>query len=118
MRYKSAVLVLGAAFLWSTSYTVARISLDHIPPSTLALIRFVASIAILLILYFSTQRSKLKPLVRSEKAALILCGLLGFTLYNVIQNWGLTMAYTSDASLIVGFYPVIVALFEWKFGTT
>ncbi|MDW7675164.1 MAG: DMT family transporter [Bacillota bacterium] len=110
-QYKFSLSILLAAFLWSTSYAVSKSALISFDPSTLAFLRFAVSL-FLLGCIIKLWRIGFSLPDQSLYKLLALSGLLGYTFYFMLQNWGLKFAYATDATLLVASYPVITAFIE------
>ena len=105
--------VAGAALLWSTSFAVTKVVLPHVGELTLGAIRFLAAAVLLLIICLIVRRRLRAPLRAHVSVAG--SGLVGITIYFVLENYGVALATATDAVLIVAFYPVMTMLAEAVF---
>lgn len=101
----AAVALVAATALWGTSFVATKVVLVHVPPLTLAALRFVLALAVLLPL---TLRAGRRPALGPDAALL---GLTGMALFFVCQNVGLRFASVASAALVLnGGIPVLTAL--------
>lgn len=107
---------LGAVVIWSTSFVATKAALEEVPPLTIGLLRFALA-AVILGAVASRRRALAKP-TRVDLGLLALGGLLGFTLYQALENIGLDLATASDAALIVASFPVITLALEMMIDRT
>jgi len=110
--------LLFAVFCWGLSFPLLKEALTEIEPITLAAIRYVIAVVPLIIFMIgsSGKNSLLKPL--KEDFLFFLClGLVGITLPNVFQNYGMTMTESHVSAIIQASGPVftiILAVFILK----
>lgn len=102
--------VVASAFVWGTSFAVSKLALRSIPPLSLAWIRFVLASAILLV-WLLVRHEDLR-LDRRAFDAMILGGVLGYTLNHIFENVGLALSTASEISLMMGVFPVLSLLVE------
>jgi drug/metabolite transporter (DMT)-like permease len=102
--------VLGATFLWSTSFVATKIALTSFPPMTLAAVRLTFATVFLGLLLLLQRNFAIPPL--KDCLRLGLGGILGITLYFAFENWGLSLASAADGALLVGSFPVITMVLE------
>lgn len=104
------IAILTTIVFWGVSSSVVKIALREVPPSTLALIRFtIASIILLAI------TKALYPSVRIEKKdrkGIVLCGLVGVTIYFIFENYGLSMINAANATIILASIPLFTIVME------
>jgi len=106
----AVLAVVGAALIWSSSYTVTKVALRQIPPFTIGLLRFTLAAALLgglLLLFRPHPRPTPRDLLQLAGG-----GALGITLYFAIENLGVDWATASDAALLVAAYPAITIALE------
>jgi drug/metabolite transporter (DMT)-like permease len=106
-------LALGIVILlWASAFAGIRIALDAYTPTHLATVRYMVASAVLVI-YALLTRMPL-PKVR-DLPAILLCGFVGFTLYNLLLNAGEQTVSTGVASFVVsseiGVIAVLATLF-------
>ncbi len=92
----ATLALVGVAFLWGTSFVATKPVLGEVPPMTLALLRVVVALAVLLPIL---RRSGRRP-ARGVGPALL--GLSGTAVAIVCQNLGVGHAGAGDATVILG----------------
>ncbi|WP_234348024.1 DMT family transporter [Streptomyces specialis] len=112
----AVVAIVGAALIWSTSFAVTKVALDHVPPMTIGAMRF--TVAALLLGVAVRCRPGWSPPPPRRRAFMGLAGLLGITAYFALENVGVELATASDASLIVASYPIITLALEFVVNRT
>lgn len=106
----SYLSILGALIIWSSSFVAIKIAYETYPPITLGATRFVAATLILGALTLLPKNR-----VRLEKKDILpvaVSGLMGITLYAVLQNIAMQWTSASSATLIIASYPIITLLLE------
>lgn len=105
-----AASVIGAALIWSTSYTATKVALAELPPMTIGALRFAVA-AMVLGLVVALQGKLARPGV-ADAGRFALGGILGTTIYFSMENIGVDLATASDAALLVAAYPAITMVLE------
>jgi len=96
-------------FIWGLNFVVIKAALDEFPPMAFMAIRFAfASIVMITVLYWREGHVSLS---RGVWFRLILLGLIGNTLYQVLFISGLAMTTATNSSLLLAATPVVVVLF-------
>lgn len=106
----SYLSILGALIIWSSSFVAIKIAYETYPPITLGATRFVAATLILGALTLLPKNR-----IRLEKKDILpvaISGLMGITLYAVLQNIAMQWTSASSATLIIASYPIITLLLE------
>jgi drug/metabolite transporter (DMT)-like permease len=103
--------VVAAALLWSSSYAVTKQVLADVGPLSIGAIRFTLAAALLGIMVRMRRKPVARPDAR-QRRMIHLSGLLGITVYFVLENVGVELSTASDASLIVATYPLMTMLLE------
>lgn len=106
----SYLSILGALIIWSSSFVAIKIAYETYPPITLGATRFIAATLILGALTLLPKNR-----VRLEKNDILpvaVSGLMGITLYAVLQNIAMQWTSASSATLIIASYPIITLLLE------
>ena len=106
--------MLVANVVYATSYVVARVTLESVPPATLAFSRLVVgSLALTL---FSRRRAA-DPLSSGDRRAIAWMGILGFAGAYVCSNWGIAHSTATNAALLITVEPVaMILLSPWYLG--
>lgn len=96
--------------IWGFSFLSTKVCLREIPPLTLGLYRFIVATIIL----FTMARMLHMPLTvaRADWRSMIGAGLVGVTLYFLLENTGLLYVSASEGAIIVGTIPVWTLLTE------
>lgn len=102
--------VMGAVFIWSTSFVATKLALAEVPPLTLGAMRFLVAACVLVVVAAAVGGVVRPPL--ADVARLAVGGLLGITVYFSMENYGVELATASDAALLVASYPAITMLLE------
>lgn len=102
--------VVGAALIWSTSYTATKVALAELPPLTIGALRFAIA-AVVLGLVVKLQGKLVRPGL-ADGGRFALGGVLGTTIYFSMENVGVDLATASDAALLVAGYPAITMVLE------
>ncbi|NJQ01098.1 DMT family transporter [Streptomyces zingiberis] len=103
--------VAAAALFWSSSYAVTKEVLAEVGPLTIGAVRFSIAAVLLAALVRMRRGPAVRPGPR-ERRLIYLSGLLGITLYFILENIGVELSTASDASLIVASYPLMTMLLE------
>jgi drug/metabolite transporter (DMT)-like permease len=104
-RLLAILALVGANVIWGTTFVVTKPLLHHIPPLTLASLRFVVALLVLLPLLL---RSGHRPILNRTTAVM---GFTGVFIVYFCQNLGMRFTGASDGALIHGGIPVFTALF-------
>ncbi|MEU8705262.1 DMT family transporter [Streptomyces sp. NPDC048565] len=98
--------VVAAALLWSSSYAVTKEVLEDVGPLGIGAIRFTLAAVLLAVMVRLGRNRPSRPDAR-QRRQLYLSGLLGITVYFILENVGVDLSTASDASLIVATYPLM-----------
>jgi len=102
--------VLGALIIWSSSFVAIKVAYQTFPPITLGAARFVVATLILGVLtLLPGNRIRLE---KKDILTVVLSGLMGITLYAVLQNIAVQWTSASSATLIIASYPIITLILE------
>ncbi|HWQ06394.1 MAG TPA: DMT family transporter, partial [Feifaniaceae bacterium] len=99
-----------ALIIWSSSFVAIKVAYETYPPITLGVARFAVATLILGVLALLPQNR-----IRLEKKDILTVatsGLMGITLYAVLQNIAVQWTSASSATLIIASYPIITLLLE------
>lgn len=99
--------VAGTVVTWAASFPAIGMALQGFEPLPMASIRFALA-AILAIAWLAWRRPA--RFSGHDLRILILCGLLGIALYNVLLNSGQQTVSAGAASFIVGSQPMFMAI--------
>jgi O-acetylserine/cysteine efflux transporter len=100
-----AVAALAAAGVaWGTSIPLSKAALTWLPPGWLVLARFALAAAVLLV---TVDRRALRTAMRWQ---VLVLGAVGFGGSVLVQNEGLARTSVTNAALLIGSGPVLVAV--------
>jgi len=106
--------MLGANIVYGTSYVVARVTLESVPPALLAFSRL--AVGALALTVFS-RRQPAEPLARADRRAIAWMGILGFAGAYACSNWGIAHSTATNAALLITVEPVaMILLSPWCLG--
>lgn len=105
-------LVFLTFFIWSTSFTLGKATLQYSPPLFLTGVRMVLAGIILLGFLFFWQREHFK-LKKHHLFPLLLLGVTSVYLANAFEFWGLQYLSAAKACLIYSLSPFLSALFSY-----
>ncbi len=93
------LVLLLANVLYGTSYVATRVTLEHVPPATLAFLRLVIGALVLLVL---ARRAPSGPaLTRGDRWRIVWMGVFGFAAAFVLANWGIAASTATNAALLL-----------------
>jgi len=106
---RADVVLFGANLVYATSYVATRLTLDEVPPASLAFIRCVVSAVLLAPLALSSLRAaRISP---SDHWRIAAMGVLGFGAAFAFGHWGLMRSTAANAALLIIVEPLtIIAL--------
>ncbi len=108
-RLSGEVFAITAAILWGVNYQVVKTLLRTVPEGHFLVIRFVLAV-VLLVLLLLTAGENLKTDTRDLPRILIL-GLLGVGVYNILWTYGVHLTTASDAALLISTSPVFAGIY-------
>ncbi len=103
--------LLFAVFCWGLSFPLLKAALGEVEPITLAAIRY--SIAVIPLLLFMLASSGTRGFIRplKEDFLFFLClGMVGITLPNIFQNYGMTMTQSHLSAIIQASGPIFTII--------
>jgi drug/metabolite transporter (DMT)-like permease len=108
------MVMLGANIVYGTSYVVARVTLESVPPAMLAFLRLgVAALALVLL----SRGHAAQLLSRADRRAIAWMGILGFAGAYVASNWGIAHSTATNAALLITVEPIaMILLSPWYLG--
>jgi drug/metabolite transporter (DMT)-like permease len=101
------VVLLVANLVYATSYVATRLTLDHIPPATLALLRCVLAA---LVLWPLLRRHGVGALARGDRGRIAAMGIIGFGAAFALSNAGLARSTAANAALLIIVEPITIIL--------
>jgi drug/metabolite transporter (DMT)-like permease len=107
-RKTAVALLVLANVLWGTSYVVAKVALEEVPPPLLGALRVILASAMLWpILIWRTwaerpsRRRLIEPIALGDALRLGGLGLLGIGASYLLDYWGISLSTATDASLMI-----------------
>jgi drug/metabolite transporter (DMT)-like permease len=105
------LLLCITAACWAGNAIVGRLAAGHIPPVTLAFLRW--SIAFVLILPFAWKHLKRDwGAIRGKLGTMILISVIGIGMFNTLQYWALEYTTALNTLLLQSAGPLIVAIWS------
>ena len=97
------------ALCWTGNFIVGRWAADHVPPLTLAGLRWIGATLIMLALAWP-YRHKDWPILRQHMPMMVMFGLTGAAIHNALQYVALNYTTATSASVINASGPILIAL--------
>lgn len=109
----NAYLLLSLTMLfWAGNYTIGRWAAGHVPPVTLAFLRWSGAALLVLPLAWSSLRRDW-PAIRANLPVILALGLTGAGLFNTLQYIALTGTTATNAGIINSAAPAMIALLSF-----
>lgn len=99
MRLVPVLLLVLANALWGSSYVVAKVALEEIPPPVLAGLRFGLAAVALWLIVGARKGTRLPP--RRDTLRLLALGVVGIGMNGLLGYWGVSLTTATDASLLI-----------------
>ena len=106
------LLLALTSLFWAGNTVLGRFIVGHIPPMTLAFIRWSGAFLVLLPFAASHLRRDW-PTIRSHAGVLTLLAFTGFSIYNTLAYYGLQYTTAINGLLLQSVAPLFVAM--WTF---
>lgn len=100
-----AVLV-GANVVYATSYVAARLTLDDVPPATLAFVR--CALGGLVLVPLAARALRAVPITAADHCRIAGMGVLGFGAAFALAHWGLLRSTAANAALLIIVEPLAI----------
>lgn len=105
------LLLSITALCWAGNAIVGRLAAGHIPPVTLAFLRW--SFAFLLVLPFAWNHLvKDWPAIRGRLGTMVVLSLTGIGIFNTLQYWALEYTQALNTLLLQSAGPLVVAVWS------
>jgi drug/metabolite transporter (DMT)-like permease len=101
--------LLLTAIFWGGTFVAGRLVAQNVGPYSIAFLRFTIASILLLLLTWRIE-GKLPKLQESQIVPVILLGITGIFIYNVMFFKGLKIIEASRASLIIATCPIIITI--------
>jgi drug/metabolite transporter (DMT)-like permease len=107
--------VVSTVLIWGINFSVIKVALRTFSPLAFNALRFgLATLLILAILYLRGESFRL---ARRDLLPVILLGLIGHTLYQLMFINGMALTTPANTSLLMATTPVFVAIYGWLLGS-
>ena len=107
--------MLGANVVYGTSYVVARVTLESVPPAMLAFTRLALGASALAL--FSRHQPAAPSLSGADRRAIAWMGILGFAGAYICSNWGIAHSTATNGALLITVEPIsMILLSPWYLG--
>lgn len=106
-------LLLLVAFIWASNFSVAKISMVEIDPMSFNAMRFLLAVILMWVVIF--WKGKWKPVLKKDYGHMILLGLTGNLIYQLLFIFGLDHTFSANAAVMLGTVPVWVAVISHFF---
>jgi len=100
--------MLGVVVIWGANHTVVKSTLSEMTPLVFSSLRHAGAAVILLVLAWIVERDL--SIARRDWWWILLLGVIGTVIYQMLYVTGLGRSTASNASLILSASPVFVAL--------
>ena len=101
--------LLLTAIFWGGTFVAGRLVAQNVGPYSIALLRFTIASILLLLLTWRIE-GKLPKLKKSQIIPVVLLGIIGIFIYNVMFFKGLKIIEAGRASLIIATCPIFITL--------
>lgn len=98
---------LATVFCWALAFVFTRMTLSYFSAASLGFLRYLAASAALIVIVVVT---KMKPPKAADWPLFLVSGFLGFFLYMLVFNKGLSSVPAATASVVNATVPVVTAL--------
>ena len=111
------VVLVVANVVYATSYAATRLTLDHVPPATLALIRLVIGALVLIPVAVALRPMGARAIGRGDRWSIVGMGVLGFAGAFALSHWGIARSTATNAALLITVEPIsLILLSPWALG--
>lgn len=108
---KGHIFAIITILIWGTTYISTKVLLVDMKPVDIMLVRVIISIIALLIIY----PRRLKTKGWKEEIYFAGAGICGITLYQLMENFALTMSTASNVGVIIAISPFFTAIMSHIF---
>ena len=111
------LVLVVANVVYATSYAATRLTLDHVPPATLALIRLVIGALVLIPVAVALRPTGAPAIGRGDRWSIVGMGVLGFAGAFAFSHWGIARSTATNAALLITVEPIsLILLSPWALG--
>lgn len=104
---RALLILLGVNFIWGTTYVIAKVALETLPPALLVSLRFVVAALVLwsILLIQASRRPAGEPhplaIDPADRWQAIKLGVLAFALGYLFSYFGINLTTATEASLMI-----------------
>jgi len=104
------VLIIVTTVLWSSSLIFAKLVFDQLGPIVFVALRYSLATPLLFLIAFQRRKKQLAGSLRSNWKVLLITGVSGPFLSQILQYIGLNLTAASDAVLLLNLTPIFAVL--------
>lgn len=108
--WRPDVVLAGANLVYATSYVATRLTLDDVPPATLAFVRCALGSVVLAPL--ALRGRGFGSITWDDHARIAAMGVLGFGAAFALGHWGLLRSTAANAALLIIVEPLAIVAFS------
>jgi drug/metabolite transporter (DMT)-like permease len=101
--------LLLTALFWGGTFVAGKIAAQNVGPFSIGFLRYVIASTLLLLITWKIE-GKLPTLKKSQIVPVILLGMIGIFMYNVMFYKGLKIIEASRAALIIATCPIFITV--------
>jgi len=111
LNYLGWLGMFFAVFCWGLSFPLLKIALNEVEPITLAVLRYTISmIPLIIFLIIKEDYDRISRSLKDDFFFFLSLGLVGITLPNLLQNYGMTMTSAHLSSIIQASGPIFTII--------
>ena len=108
---KTYVAILIAVIFWSMSFVLTKVGLSEVTPIYLASLRFsIATIMFVGYALIKFEMRQIKEFTKDNFTTLLVLGIVGVTIPNILQNMGMLFITASMASILQNSSPAFTLI--------
>ncbi|WP_010287738.1 DMT family transporter [Kurthia massiliensis] len=108
------ILLLLATVLWGGNFVIGKAVADHVPPFTLAFLRWCVALVVFLPIVWTSLKRDMKQIMKHYKIVIVL-GITGVAAFNTLVYIGVHYTTSINASLMNMLTPVFIYLLSFIF---
>ncbi len=116
MKKKGLLAILLTVLIWGSSFAVVKIGLQEIEPLMLTLLRALfASIFLMSIILLRREQKVFLKAVKTDWKYFLVLGLIGITLFGLLQNVGIKYTSSALAGILQNTNPLFILVLSGIF---
>lgn len=104
------IYLLLTAIIWGANYSVIKFVLQEVPPRAFNGLRLLVASAVFLVVIVLSRRPHLRKLTPRDWGVVVLLGIVGQFLYQILFIAGLDRTSVMNASIIIACTPAAVSI--------